>query len=250
MTDYFHEVDTLAYQHQVRLASNELAFRVGELIDVSKAAIGAFQQQVRERCDVTNEKYGKVLQYRFTSLIALAQTFKDVLERAITLFDWDALVKDVEHAARVQSMRNAIVHDGYPMLSLYADGRYYFGVSVRRRGQGKKMVDIEVPAHDVEMFSLEYVRSLSVKLSNYLRQLPEDTKLKGPQFDYDWFAGAIKHPAISRFGATLPSREEYAKLGMNNPPPLDTAADILDSVASFCTARLDELSTLPKVPFP
>ncbi|SOZ24691.1 hypothetical protein CBM2608_A50035 [Cupriavidus taiwanensis] len=250
MNDYFHEVDTLSYQHQVRLASNELAFRVGELVDVSKAAIVAFQQQVRQRGEVTDEKYGRVLQYRFTSLIALAQTFKDVLGRAIEGFDWDSIVADVEHAATVQSMRNAIVHDSYPMLSLYSDGRYYFAVSVRRQGQGKKTVDIEVPAHDVETFSLEYVRSLSARLSNYLRQLPESIKLKGPQFDYDWFANAVKHPVILRFGVTLPSREEYGKLDLKNPPPLETAADILDSLVSFCTARLEELSKLPEMPFP
>lgn len=251
MTEYFHEVDRLAYQHQVRLASNELAFRVGELVDVSKAAIGTFQQQVRERGNVTDEKYGRVLQYRFTSLIALAMTFRDVLTRALEgVIDWDTVVQDVEHAASVLSMRNAIVHDGYPMLSLYSDGRYYFGVSVRRQGQGKKMVDIEVPAHDVETFSLEYVRSLSKTLASYFRQLPEGEKLKGPQFDYDWFAGAIKHPVVARFGATLPSREQYANLDMNNPPPLDMAADILDSVASFCTIRLAELSKLSEVPFP
>ncbi len=250
MNDYFHEVDTLAYQHQVRLASNELAFRVGELVDVSKATIAAFHQAVRQRRDVTDEKFGRLMQYRFTSLIALAQTFKDMLGRAIDGFNWDALVDDVDHAAVVQSMRNAIVHDGYPILSLYADGRYYFGVSFRRRGQGQKMVDIEVPTRDVEAFSLEYVRSLSATLSNHLRQLPKSSKLKGPQFDYDWFAGAIKHPAISRFGVTLPSRQEYANLDLKNPPPLDAAADILDSVASVCSSRLEELSKLPVVPYP
>lgn len=45
MTEYFHEVVRLAYQHQARLALNELAFRVAELVDVSKAAIGAFRSK-------------------------------------------------------------------------------------------------------------------------------------------------------------------------------------------------------------
>ncbi|SDC62187.1 hypothetical protein SAMN05216345_10336 [Cupriavidus sp. YR651] len=239
MSTYFHHVDALAFQHQVAATSKELHFRLDELIQASKASIDAFKESIRTQ-KPTEKSPGNVFQYRLTSLIALVQTYKDLIKEAGLGFSWGSLIADVAHADLMQRMRNSLVHDGYRLIALWAEGKFYVAVNIRRKGMRGEAVEIEAPEQDAEMLCLEYVRSFSAELSARLRELPESAKLKGPYYDYDWFAAAMLHPAIGEFRQPMPSREEYAKLKTDESSPLDIAVGVLTAVRDVCEARMKE----------
>ena len=239
MSTYFHHVDTLAFQHQVAETSKELHFRLDELIQASKASIDAFNESVRTQ-KATEKSPGNVFRYRLTSLIALVQTYKDLIKEAELGFSWGSLIADVAHADLMQRMRNSLVHDGYRLIALWAEGKFYVAANILRKGMRGELVEIEAPAQDAEMLCLEYVRSFSAALSARLRELSESAKLKGPYYDYDWFAAAMQHPAVGEFRQPMPSREEYAKLKTDESSPLDIAVGVLTAVHDVCETRIKE----------
>ncbi|WP_454753908.1 hypothetical protein [Cupriavidus necator] len=247
MTKYFHHVDSLAFQHQVLETSKELHFRLAELVEASKASIDEFNESIRAG-KAAEKPPGSLFQYRFTSLIALVQTYKDLIKEAKLDFSWGSLIENVAHADLMQNMRNSLVHDGYRLIALWAEGKFYVAVNIRRKGPRDKLVEMEAPAQDIETLCLEYVRSFSAELSTRLRELPESAKLKGPYYDYDWFAAAMQHPVLGQYRQPLPGREEYAKLKIDNSSPLDAATTVLAAVHDVCESRMKERLQPPSSP--
>lgn len=249
MQIYFRESDKLTYQHQALGAVRELDFRLNEFIDASRACIEAFHTAVREKTSGDDPALGRLLRYRFSSLIGLIQTLKDVTSKSIDDFSWDEFADTVSHAKVVQDLRNAAIHDAHPIAQLYAHGQCYVAVDISRKGQGKKQIEILAPEVDIETLALAFFASVSTNLARLIRDLPDTEKLNGPPLPYEWHEAAIRHPALSRFNLELPPRP-LPDVPPSEPCPLDSAAALLDAISMRCQARLREISNLPEVPFP
>lgn len=249
MDDYFHKSDRLTFQHQTLGAVRELDFRLNEFVEASRACIEAFHTAFRDKTSGDDPAPGRLLRHRFSSLIGLIQTLKDVASKSIAYFSWDELSDTVSHAKVMQDLRNAAIHDAHPIAQLYADGRCYVAVNTRRKGQGKRQIEILAPEVDIETLALAFFASLSTNLAQLIRDLPEIEKLNGPPLPYEWHEAAIRHPALSRFNLELPPRQLPDGLA-SEPAPLDSAAALLDAISIRCQTRLKEISNLPEVPFP
>ncbi|MBT2794984.1 hypothetical protein [Paraburkholderia strydomiana] len=248
MDDFFHESDTLAFQYQMLSAVQEMDFRINELIGASSACIDAFLNAIREKTPNSDDHPGELIRYRFSSLIGLIQTLKDVASKAIHEFSWSRFAEGIEYAELVQNLRNAIIHDAHPVDALYVDGQCYVAVNIRRKGQGKKRIEILAPKEDIETVVLVFFGSLSTNLAQHIRGLPIPQKLKGRALSDEWFAAAAAHPALSRFNIKLqPGRLPAAPV--SEPAPLDSAAALLEQISVRCHARLKLISNLPKIPF-
>lgn len=247
MSEYFFRADQLAFQHQTASVLKELQFRLSELSEASKASIAAFHQAVATKKEQNDKELSKRVSYRFSSAIGMIQTLKDVLKTAIPGFSWEDFSSDIYQAEMLQQLRNAVIHDGQPAVTLWADGQCYSAVNIKRSGQGKKVYDILAPAEDVETLALRYFKDLANCLNETLAKLSESEKLSGPPFPREWFEAAVKHPSLERFQLSLPPQPD--RHDSEDVKPLDACQDLLRSIAAQCQARLSEISKLPTVPF-
>ncbi|WP_455927051.1 hypothetical protein [Pseudomonas capeferrum] len=248
MSTYYHEVDTLAFQHQIASISKEMKFRISELISASQVELAAFYHSIQN--GTSNGGGGtQVFQYRFSSLLALLQTFRDALPHAVGAdIDMSPLSFDIPHTALMFQLRNSYVHDGYQPVGLWVDGRYYFPVNFIRRDQKNKIIKVNVSTLDVETLALEYSEVYCRRLAELLESLPSSKKLqKVSYFTKEWFQAALQHPAMQKLKGVI---EPPSFSGLpTGPASLDLAAVELRGISQLCTERLQELKTLPDIPF-
>ncbi|HCF2593181.1 hypothetical protein MNU23_28655 [Pseudomonas aeruginosa] len=251
MNTYYHEVDALAFQYQIASISEEMNFRVSELIEASRAELLTFYEAIRAQSPAECMEKG-IVPYRFSSLLALLQTFRDALRGALGKdFDFSPLDDDVPHASLFRQLRNALVHDGYQPIALWVEGRYYLPANFTRQDHRGKPVNVNAPEHDVETLALEYSEAYCTRLASLLDALSADKKLRGPQRSYEWFRAAWSHPVLAKFKSIeMPSRAEWPVHPESAPAPLDLAEIRLRDISRLCAARLEELRALPDVPFP
>ncbi|MFM9438147.1 hypothetical protein ACFDR9_005250 [Janthinobacterium sp. CG_23.3] len=256
MSAYYHLIDVLAFQHQVDHAAAELKFRMSELIEESLNEIKHFQNSMPPMSISLDEKRPQPVPYRFSSVLAMLQTFRDALIGAGVITKGSSDIEDgVHHADLFRKLRNAIVHDGYRPISAWVEGRYYLPVNVKRSSKrGNKEVEVEIiaPAEDVETLCLQFAASYCETLAARLDGLPVDQKLRGLEFSRDWFAAAGNHPAIKPLLEMIdPSRhEDLRTANAELPTPLHDATIKLREIADLCRTRLHELESLPVYPFP
>jgi hypothetical protein len=256
MSAYYHFIDVLAIQHQVDHAAAELKFRMSELIEASRTEIEHFQNSMSPMSISLDKKRPQPVPYRFSSVLAMLQTFRDALIGASVITKGSSDIEDgVHHADLFRDLRNAIVHDGYRPISAWVDGRYYLPVNVKRISKrGNKEVEVEIiaPAEDVETLCLQFAASYCEKLAARLDGLPVDQKLSGWEFSQDWLAAAGNHPAIKpRLAMIDPSRHEDVRTpNAELPTPLHDATIKLREIADLCRTRLHELESLAVYPFP
>lgn len=255
MSTYYHFIDVMAFQHQVSHAAAELKFRMNELIAASQAEITHFQNSMPPLSISLDEKRPRPVSYRFSSVLAMLQTFKDALIGAGVITKGASDIEDgVHHADLFRKLRNAIVHDGYRPISLWADGRYYLPVNVKRiykQGNKETVVEIIAPDEDVETLCLQFAASYCDALVGRLGALPAEQKLRGWEFNQDWFAAAKNHPTVRPHLAKIdPCKIRDLRTSDDEmPTPLDDAVFKLKEIADFCRARLRELESMPIYPF-
>jgi hypothetical protein len=247
MERYFFEADGLAFQFNALRTLQELKFRLKELSAVCREAIEEFHIDVRERRTEKKKGIGPRVQFRFSSVLGLIQTLKDVLPNAIPGFDFDSLLASTTDGNLVQNIRNAVIHDGQEAVTMYADGQYFIAVDIRRKGRGRSVHEIAAPSVDVETFALQFYEQVSQQLIRVLDEMPQSAKLRGRQFSMEWMRAAVRHPNLARFKLEIPEPMEFPDKEL--PRPLDDARGVLLEIELFCRARLAELSQLPKIPF-
>ncbi len=251
MEKYYHEPDTASFQYQVAAITKEMKFRLVELIDSCRKSIAEIPREGQAGTASSDDK-DSIVRYRFSSLVALLQTFRDALPRAIGK---DVNIKekigDVPHATLLRQLRNSLVHEGYQPFGLWVDGQYYMGTNYIANDQRGRAIQVDAPEVDVETLALEYSAVYCVRLAKLLEELPKDKKLKGPPRSYEWFEATFAHPAVKKFsGFSMPSRSEVPPHPEGEPAALDVAIKYLREIAAMCNARLEELRALPSIPFP
>lgn len=250
MEKYYHVPQVLDFQYQLASVSKEMSFRLCELVAASRLVLSKFHESV-EKGKPNETEDDEYLKYRFSSVLALLQTFRDVISKAIGREINTKLSEcEIPHSKLLRQLRNSLVHDAYQPLGLWVDGRYYIATNYIARDQRDRAIHVDAPASDVETLVLEYSGAYCSQLAKFIRELPLEERLKGPPRNYEWFQSTWSHPAIQKTtGVKFPSREEVSAWPDSEPRALDVAVTILEGVSVFCTARLEELTLLPDVPF-
>lgn len=249
MAQYFYEADALAFQYHVLNTLKEIRYRLHELTTASARSIEAFHHQVREKKNVTNAEFATPVKYGFSAALAPLQTLKDLLEKVIPGFNFEAFLEDIPGGVMLLQLRHAVVHDGQQPVALYADGRFYVAVDTRRMGQSKKKkIEILAPEEDVETITLRFYENFSRGLANALATMDEADKLHGPAYSIEWFQEAAKHPSLRRFNIPVNALELEATQTPHSP--LDESQAVALEIAETSRRRLQYLSSLPAIPFP
>ena len=108
-----------------------------------------------------NEKTENKIVYAFSAFTNTVQSLKDAGSTFLTpKITWSD-IEGLRHGAFIWLSRNAATHDGNPVISGWADGRYFVPKDIHRFDSSGKLIEIPAPNVDVAQFSLEFANDFS-----------------------------------------------------------------------------------------
>lgn len=185
---------------------------------------------------------GKVIVYSFSSFTNALQSIKDsgALFLPLHSLSWGK-IKTLRHGEFMKDARNAITHDGNPIINFWLDGHYYVGGKIERLDENKKPITIVPPKISVREFSLEFAHDLAVLISDILKLVPDDDKLKLSTLSMDEWVEGMKSELVPEFAKELFTKEydiNRAKIAAIRIPHVEEAIALADSLATYCKERL------------
>jgi hypothetical protein len=215
--------------HKVR----ELQYALTQLVDACDQSLASVQSGVD-----SPDGNSLVVTYHFSSIAAQLQTIKDILpvllNRKVT---WTEL-STVRHLPFIQSARNAITHDGNPVINLWVEGRYFVASAFVRQDQNGQPVSVTPPTSDVRTIALEFAQDLALNLIQLLEQLKSDLEVALPIFGQAFFDAGMQHPAIPAFAKELYASATKDAAELSDAQRVDKLQAELQTLRSFCATRL------------
>lgn len=216
-----------------------------------KSKVGEFDFYLRsvvECCDLSmqrfrsgqqsNEQTESKVVYAFSAFSNTIQTLKDAgstfLKPKISWSD----IACLRHGKFMWHCRNAATHDGNPVISAWADGRYYVPNDIRRFDSSGNLVEILAPTVDVAQFCLEFAEDFGGLLVARLRDLGP---IEGAQLNIVEIQRFLSSPMVPAFVRSLFNEQKAAiecVLAQVKTDPVEGAVASLHAIMKFCNARL------------
>lgn len=214
--------------HKVR----EMHFRLSELRDVCRASRHRFAED-----DPSASDEGRLVNFHFTAFSSLVQTIKDILPVVSGQeLLWSGM-SDVRHMRFMHAVRNAVTHDGNPVVNLWVDGRFYVACNFVRLGGRGEPIEVEAPAEDIETIAVQFTDDLCSYLRNALLPLRGDQTLSGPLYGVEFFDSAINHPAVPEFANHLYATSDRSAVNQSRADPVMETISELDALAICCGSQ-------------
>lgn len=221
------------FAHFLNHKISELKYRLLQVLEVCDESEQRFKNQQKKL-----KGEGKELNYRFTAFASLVQTFKDILP-VITdqKVSWASL-NNVKHIDFMRKSRNAITHDGNPIINMWADGKYYIACAFARLNNSGNLELIKAPPEDIATICIEFTFDLAARIRQMIEPLVEVKEFAFPMYDIEFFGEAILHPAIPKFARKLfqDNAKQSNQTSINNP--LIEVCEVLDSLIKACNDRM------------
>jgi hypothetical protein len=210
----------------------ETSFRLSELLNVCQASRRRF---LAKESQVTND--GRLVNFHFSAFSSLVQTIKDILpvvaDQRVTWSD----LSNVRHMQFMRAIRNAITHDGNPVINLWTDGRFYVACDFLRLDQNQQQVRVQAPTEDVETLAIQFTTDLCSHLRCAVSPLVGNDALTGPLYGAEFFDNAMNHPAVPAFAQRLYAEVDRPALERSDGDPVAEALSELDALLSFCRSN-------------
>lgn len=207
----------------------EMRFRLSELRDVCQSSRYRFEEGNPYASDD-----GRLINFHFAAFSSLVQTIKDILPVVSGQeLNWSDM-SDVRHMSFMQAVRNAITHDGNPVVNLWADGRFYIACNFVRLGRRGEPVEVEAPVEDIETLTVQFTGDLCSYLRSALLPLRGDKALSDPLYGFEFFDKAIKHPAVPEFARNLYAGADRSPIEQSRADPVTEVLSELDALAIYC----------------
>jgi hypothetical protein len=198
VTDLAVTSKRLQFAHALTHAVRETVFRLDQLLEACVSSRARF-----EAGKASLDGEGRTVNFHFAAFAAVVQTFKDVLpvvgDGQIKWADFET----IQHMEFMQSIRNAITHDGTPVINGWIDGRFYVICDFVRMGQGGKPVLIRAPEQDIATLAVDFAVGLSATITVAIGKLGDLAALEGPVYGEEFFRAAARHPAVPEFARPL-----------------------------------------------
>ena len=116
------------------------------------------------------------INHYFDAYLNTYQSIKDSLEIAFDRkIDWSDF-EDIPYSKFMKNCRNASTHDGFSIINLAVDGKFYISSDITRVSYGK-LVLIETPTEDISIVCIKFSQGLFLKIQNWFEveelNLPE-----------------------------------------------------------------------------
>lgn len=217
-----------------------------------KSKVGEFEfflHSVIECCDLSmhrfqnkqqsNEQTENKIIYAFSAFTNTVQTLKDAgsvfLKQKIT---WNDISK-LRHGKFIWLSRNAATHDGHPVISAWADGRYYVPNIIYRFSPTGELIQIPAPIEDVAQLCLEFAQDFTAFLETRLNTLGViDTTPNIKEIQQALLHSSVVPAFVSQvFNENILEIENLlSQMKINQ---IENIIFSLRSIANYCKARLD-----------
>ncbi len=148
----------------MRLTQDQHRLWVSSFFKSKVKEFNFFLRSVVECCDQSMDRFHKGQQsneqtesrivYTFSAFSNTVQSLKDsgstFLKPKIVWSD----IEGLRHGTFIWLSRNAATHDGNPVISGWADGRYFVPKDIHRFDSSGKLIEIPAPTVDVPNFVL------------------------------------------------------------------------------------------------
>lgn len=222
------------FAHFLKNKIGEYRFRLSEVLEVSDRSLNTFNTKLRK-----NDLDGRLLIYSFSAMSSQAMTIMEIvpvlLDRKVPLSHY----KEVMHKDFFVSARNAITHDGNPIINMWADGKYFIASPFVRIGQHGETIEVVPPKDDIATVSLEFTRDFSAKLIEIVQSNATDTEILKPIYGREFFAKAMQHPAVPEFARGLYAAADKTELDKDDPSRLEVLLSDLNDLLSYSLDRLN-----------
>lgn len=211
----------------------ELHFHLTNIVTACDQSLCRFEQQMP-----TPEEIHQSVVYGFSALSNVILTLKDAIQTATgETFPWSR-IKQLRHGSFMYEARNAATHDGNPVISGWADGRYFIPATISRIGEGGRLISISAPTADVRTLCLEFTEDYSRLLRQALLAANNQPALQGTPFNIDELDSAFSDskfiPDFAR-QLFLNNRDEIAaRLPAAKHDPAAQAVKYIDSLIQYC----------------
>ncbi|MBW9107079.1 hypothetical protein [Paraburkholderia phenoliruptrix] len=176
--------------------------------------------------------------YAYSALTNTVMTLKDggstFLEPKIDWSDIDQL----RHGLFMHECRNAATHDGHPVISGWADGKFFVPSNIKRYDNKSRFVQIAVPSADVRTFCLEFAKDFAELLERRLRPLQGTVGATNALADLDEILQSNLIPQEVRNSLQENKNALAAQLAQAKTYPIDAAIALLIEIQHYCDAQL------------
>lgn len=180
----------------------------------------------------------QAVKYGFSAFTNVIQTLKDGVKTVTNKqLNWSA-IESLRHGSFMRNVRNAATHDGNPVISGWADGRYFVPAKIIRLDGNGQIVEIPVPTDDVRAICLEFTNDFCQLLRSTLTTAENIGHLRGSQFNISDVEAAFENSTIiPDFARELFAQEREkieAALKEIKHDPIADAVSELDAVIQYC----------------
>lgn len=230
-------------QDQHRLwVSSFFNFKIGEFEFFLRAIIECCDESMTrylggEQSDMQKER--RVV-YFFSAFTNAVQTLRDAgstfLEPKIAWKD----IRALRHGNFIYLSRNAATHDGNPVISGWADGRYFVPHDIERFDSKGELVNIPAPDKDIAQVCLEFTYDFCGLLADRLASLKSAQR---PMTNIAVIERMfMSSPMVPEFARDLFKQNKAAierAISQMEFDPARRTAESLSAIAQFCNDRMN-----------
>lgn len=237
-------------QHR-RWVANFVSGKLEELLFHLQCVVNACDETLRlfnDQKPTPNETQRAVV-YGFSALANCVQTLKDAVKTSTgNELPWSS-IKSLRHGAFMYEARNAVTHDGNPVISAWADGRYFVPVNICRIGDKGKLITIPAPTADVRTLCLEFSEDFGRLLRQTLLAAHTEPALEGMPFSIEELDNAFGESSVIPDFARklfLNNRNEIAaQIQTVEHDPVAQAVQHLDDLVAYCEGAQKKMTKQP-----
>lgn len=123
------------------------------------------------------------INHYFDAYLNTFQTLKDSLEIAFARdINWSEF-KEIPYSKFIQLSRNASTHDGFSIINMVSDGKFYVSSDITRVSKYRntyKLIEIETPTEDILTVCVRFSHGLFLKIKDWLENEVDNI----PQFSF------------------------------------------------------------------
>ncbi|MGB5778156.1 MAG: hypothetical protein WBH10_03660 [Allopontixanthobacter sediminis] len=215
----------------------ELDYQLMTLVDACDHSLALFTASAE-----TAAGNGAAVTYSFSALANVVQTMKDAVKTVTGhQLNWSD-INALRHGAFLHAARNAITHDGNPVVSAWADGRYYVPAKIIRIGRQGEIITIDPPLDDIRTVCLAFASDFCGLVSNALTGVVGEPDLAGSIFDIadldEFFAESLIIPDSVKAIFASNRDQVVAEMESTIHDPTSDTITMLAELALRCEARL------------
>ena len=227
---------SIEQKHQSAV-SNYIAGKVRELAFHLRAIVDAcdFSYAAHLRGDPCPSDAGIV--HGFSGFTNAMQSLKDGLKQiGGEPLSWSDIA-ELRHGDFFGKARNAVTHDGNPIINAWVDGHYFVATNIDRLDAHGQAIAIERPREDVRTMCLAFALDFSAALGDRLEPLGGRFQIGGSPFDDEELQEIVSASEIipEPIKQMVASRREEIRAAIVNAEPIDPVEKALRELANLVT---------------